>query len=212
MNKKNKDSVFIDLLKKHTNIDEDFINIFFTKFKIGGELNFEIDYIDVAKYLGISPTTLKKRLNNVFSKTNKYIENVDFVKVKTGKTSGVSYMINYECMEKLAMSGDSENSETIRLYFIKLRKFIVENQHLIYQAMENKDELDKYSGMEVIYFFAVDDREMDWKVGRTIDIIRRLRNYNVGRIKEVDLKYLAVVKNSKLIEKCVGLKLKKIKL
>jgi hypothetical protein len=50
---------------------------------------------------------------------------------------------------------------------------------------------------------------MDWKVGRTSDIVQRLRNYNVVRIKEVDLKYFALVKNSLLIEKCVKLKLKK---
>ena len=31
-----KDSMFIKLLKKHTNIDIDFIDIFFKKFKING--------------------------------------------------------------------------------------------------------------------------------------------------------------------------------
>ncbi len=38
----NKDSIFIELLKKHTNIDIDFIDTFFKKFKIGGELDFKI--------------------------------------------------------------------------------------------------------------------------------------------------------------------------
>jgi hypothetical protein len=107
------------------------------------------------------------------------------------------------------MSGDSPKSETVRMYFVKLREFITDNQKLIYQAIENKKELDKYTGYDSIYFFAVDDRKMDWKVGRTSDIIQRLRNYNVGRIKEVDLKYFAIVKNPLLIEKCIKLKLKK---
>jgi hypothetical protein len=47
------------------------------------------------------------------------------------------------------------------------------------------------------------------KVGRTKDIIQRLRNYNIGRIKEVELKYFAIVKNPLLIENCIKLKLKK---
>ena len=47
----NKDSVFISLLKKHTNIDTKFINTFFKKFKIGGELNFDIKDKDIAKFL-----------------------------------------------------------------------------------------------------------------------------------------------------------------
>ena len=32
----------------------------------------------------------------------------------------------------------------------------------------------------------------------------RLYNYSVGRIKEPELKYLAIVKNSKLIESCIS--------
>ena len=46
-----KDSVFIKLLKENTNIDEDFIDTFFKKFKIGGELDFDIIDTDVSKYL-----------------------------------------------------------------------------------------------------------------------------------------------------------------
>lgn len=203
-----KDSVFIELLKAHTNIDGDFIDTFFKKFKIGGELDFDIKDIDAANFLGISLVTLKKRLTNAYSKTKKFIQKVDYIKIKTGKTSSTTYMLNYQCFEKLAMSGDSANSETVRLYFIKLREFISTNQHLIFQAIENKNELKKYEGFETIYFFAVDNTKMNWKVGKTVDIVQRLRNYNVGRIKEVDLKYLAIVKNPLLIEKCVKLELK----
>ena len=35
-------NTFINLLKKHTTIDKRFINTFFSKFKIGGELHFDI--------------------------------------------------------------------------------------------------------------------------------------------------------------------------
>ena len=55
-------------------------------------------------------------------------------------------MLNYQCFERLAMSGDSEKSESVRMYFIKLREFLVENQHLIYQALDNKVNLEKYRG------------------------------------------------------------------
>lgn len=208
-NKIEKDSIFIELLKSNTNIDEDFIDTFFKKFKIGGELDFDIEDTKVSKFLGISLATLRKRLNNYFSTTKKYIEKVDYIRVKTGNTNEIVYMLNYQCFERLAMSGNSPKSESVRLYFVKLREFITDNQHLIYQAIENKKGLDKYSGYDSIYFFAVDDRKMDWKIGKTIDIVQRLRNYNVGRINEVDLKYLAIVKNPLLIECCVKLKLKK---
>ena len=197
------------MLKENTNIDEDFIDTFFKKFKIGGELNFDIKDKDIANFLGIALITLRKRLSNEYSKTKRFFENVDFIKVKNGDKSGVNYMCNYACFEKLAMSGDSEKSEEIRMYFIKIRQFLVENQKLIYQAMEKKKDLSKFNGFESIYFFVIDERKPDiFKIGRTTEIVQRLRNYNVGRIKEVDLKYFAIVKNNLLIEKCMKLTLK----
>lgn len=205
-----KDSIFIQLLKEHTNIDHDFIDTFFTKFKIGGELNFEIEDIKVAKFLGITLQTLRNRLLNQNAKSKIYWEKVDYIKIKSDKSNaGLTYMVNYQCFERLAMSGNSKQSEVIRMYFVKLREFITENQHLIYQAMTNKKDLSKYTKVESIYFFAVDERKFNFKIGRTNDIVSRLNNYNTGRIKEVDLKYFALVKNNKIIERCLKLKLQK---
>jgi phage anti-repressor protein len=136
-----KDSVFITLLKKYTNIDVDFINTFFKQYKIGGDLDFHIQDKNVAIYLGISLNTIRKRLNNAFSKNINFVERSDYIKIKTNKISGITYMINYQCFERLAMSGDSKQSEVVRMYFIKLREFLTENQHLIYQAMENKKRI-----------------------------------------------------------------------
>jgi 23S rRNA maturation mini-RNase III len=208
MNKK--DSIFIKLLKENTNIDEDFIDTFFTKFKIGGELDFDIKDTNVCKFLDISLISLRKRLNNAYSKTKRFIENVDYIRIKTGVSNNIIYMLNYACFEKLAMSGDSKQSEVVRMYFTKLREFITDNQRVIYQAMNKKNDLKIYNKMDTIYFFAADERKKDiLKVGKSSKIVERLRNYNVGRIKEVELKYLALVKNPLLIEKCIKLLLKK---
>lgn len=123
-----KDTTFIELLKSHTNIDEDFIDTFFKKFKIGGELDFDIEDKKVSEYLGIKLITLRNRLNNAYSKTKRFIEKVDYVRIKSGNTSGIVYMLNYQCFERLAMIGDSPKSEIIRMYFVKLREFIADNQ------------------------------------------------------------------------------------
>lgn len=203
----NKNGIFMKLLKKHTDIDSDFIDTFFKKFKIGGELEFEIDEDDVISYLGISKITLRKRLNNGYSKKNIYFEDADYIKIRTGSTRGVKYMLNYECFERIAMGSDSNKAEEVRLYFSKLRQFISKHQHAIFQAIEKKsDDLKLYSNIGTIYFFAVDKTK--FKIGKTTAIIKRLRNYNVGRIKEIDLKYLALVKNENLIEKCMKTNLK----
>ena len=141
---KKKDSIFIKLLKENTNIDEDFIDTFFKKFKIGGELDFDIQDTNVSKYLGISLINLRKRLNNAYSMTKRFIENVDYIRIKTGVSNNITYMLNYACFEKLAMSGDSKQSEVVRMYFTKLREFITDNQRVIYQAMNKKNDLKIY--------------------------------------------------------------------
>jgi len=110
------DSVFISLLKKHTDIDKSFINTFFKKFKIVGELDFNIKDSDVIKYLGIQMKTLRNRLLNKYSKSKMYIETVDYIKIKSGNTTELMYMLNYQCFERLAMNGDSDKSESVRLY------------------------------------------------------------------------------------------------
>ena len=105
---------------------------------------FDIEDINVAKYLDIKLKTLRQRLNNEKSTYKIYIEGVDFCKIKNKQSNaGVTYLINYPCFEMLAMNGDSEQSDVIISYFIKLREFLVENQHIIYQSMTNFEELTR---------------------------------------------------------------------
>ena len=54
-------------------------------------------------------------------------KNVDFIKIQSGETSSIIYMINYKCFEKLVMNSDSPKSEEVRIHFIKLKDFLVKN-------------------------------------------------------------------------------------
>lgn len=120
---------FIELLKKDTDIDIEFINIFLNEFKIDDELNFNLKDSVVANYLGINIINLRKRLNNYYSNNNKFIENVDFIKIKTRikSVSYINYFLNHKCFEKIAMNGCSEKSEVIRIYFIKIRNCLIKH-------------------------------------------------------------------------------------
>ena len=76
----NNTNKLINLLKN--NIDNEFINTFFINFKIDGEQNFNIKDIDVSKYLEIKLSTLRYRLQNKYSKSKKFIDNIDYIKKK----------------------------------------------------------------------------------------------------------------------------------
>lgn len=204
---KRENTDFIRMLKKYTTIDIEFIDTFFKKFKIGDDLNFDINENDVAKYLNISIKTLRDRLNNKYSSKKVYFEKADYIKKLDGKKAAVTYYLNYACFERLAMNGNTVESETVRLYFSKLREFITDNQHIFNQSLNKYDELKKYSNRESIYFFAVDETKVNYKIGSTKDIISRLRTYNTGKIDDVELQYFVLVKNRKKIEKCIKAKL-----
>ena len=108
---------------KHNNIviDDNLINILLTE----DNKQCNIKDSDVAKYLGISLITIRKRLANVYSKGKYFIENIDFIKIKSGITSSVDYMLNYKCFEKIVMKSDSAQSENIKMCFSKLSEFLI---------------------------------------------------------------------------------------
>jgi phage anti-repressor protein len=128
-NTKNKIINKYGIKKLIINIDE--------KNKIDNEFSFDIKDINVANYLDISLITLRKRLNNAYSKTKRFIENVDYIRIKTNISNNIIYMLNYPCFKRLAMSGDSKQSEVVRMYFTKLRESIPNNKNVIYQTIQN---------------------------------------------------------------------------
>ena len=105
----------------------EFITNYFAQFKPSEKLEFNINGIDVAKYLGITFQTLKKLLLNAYVKTNCYFINIDFIRVKKNSSNAITYYLNHQSFERLAMTGNTKESEIIRQYFINSRKFITAN-------------------------------------------------------------------------------------
>jgi hypothetical protein len=123
-----------EMCLKHTNIDRKFLDIFFETFKIKGESIFHIEDLKVSEYLGVTLDNIRRRLQNKFLKKATFVEGVDFIKIRMGRTTGVMYKMNYPCFEKLVMSGETEQSKMIRSCSNKLLQFILENQIMIHQA------------------------------------------------------------------------------
>jgi len=108
-------------------IDKAILEIFFRKLIDGNELKFDMEDSLVALYLDVTINNIRSRLQNKYSKIKTFKENEDFIKKKSGSTSGVIYIINYQCFQKLVMKGGTAKSEQFALYFIKLRQYIVKN-------------------------------------------------------------------------------------
>lgn len=201
----------LKLLKKYTSINVEFLDTFLSKFKIGPDSLFHIKDYKIAKYLGIELSKLQKKLRN--SKSNEYIENVDYIKVKNNNSNTINYMVNYQCFLKLAMSENTEISDAIRTYHSQLRLFIMENMVLIKQSLDKKKEMKKYNSFKTVYLFAVNENHNDiLKIGETREIINRLKTYNIGKSSDLKIEYLTLIKNSKLIRNFIKLKLKNVEI
>ena len=84
--------------------------------------NFIISDKIVANFCNSSLINIRKRLANSYSKTQHFFENIDYIKIQTGKTSAITYMLNYQCFEKIAIN--NLNSEYVKIYIIKLREYL----------------------------------------------------------------------------------------
>lgn len=199
---------FIELLKDKTDIDHEFITKFCIYFEIGDNKEFKINYKDVAKFLEISNDTLLNRLQNKYSDGESYKENIDFTKVKTS-SQNVDYMLNYPCFEKICMASQTERGAEVRSYFSKLRTFLTDYQEKIYEIFNNSTIVKDVSKNKCIYIIALDENKDIYKIGRTENLANRIKNYQVGKIDNVDIKYLAIVEDPLLIENCIKLFLNK---
>ena len=108
-----------------------------------------------AEYLGISLTTLRKRLQNAYTNKQLYFKFVDFVKARKSLSSNeIFYKLSYSCFERLAMNGDTEKAVIVRLYFSKLRQFLTNYADVIKQALDNQEHVLKaLNKSHAIYFF-----------------------------------------------------------
>ena len=50
-------------------------------------------------------------------------------------------MLNYNYFERIVMYSNSKKSESIIMYFVKIRQFLTKNQNIIYLSMTNYDKL-----------------------------------------------------------------------
>jgi phage anti-repressor protein len=230
-------TVFTNLLKTYTTIPHSFVDSFFTKFKLENDDNpeFYIKEEDVSKWLKIEVTTIRERLRNKYQNKLKkntnnpmYVENVDYtVQTNTKDKRKLHYLLSYKCFEKICMLTETEEGSQVRLYFVKLRQFVSEHYQSISQALSTNLSIKdiskkiKEKGLSCIYIIGL-SKEIDlrsetstsglkdlFKPGRTTNLVNRFSNYNSGRLNDVDIRYVAVVKNEIAIEHCMSVKLDK---
>ena len=113
----------ITLLKKHTDIDVDFINTFFSLYDLDNKNIFIINLENIAKWLDSKKGDLKETL------LNSYKLNIDYIINKTSSNGRKGapkeeILLTVKCFKLLCMQSRTKKAVEVREYFYALEELI----------------------------------------------------------------------------------------
>lgn len=196
-----------DFLKKYTAISNNFIDEYYKFYELCENNKYGIVVDEIIKYL-----ELKSKKIFVEKLREKYTVNRDFVikRIKQKSQKGIQdvfYYVSFDCFEKICMSSKSKKANDVRDYFITLRKFIEYYRQYISEMI-----LDNAIDGKAVYILLVNKNKKILKLGQTTKNMRsRLYSYATGKDKHPDIKFIMLTQDSKHVEKCTKLIIKKYK-
>jgi len=192
-----------EFLIKYTAISEKFINAYYKFYELCENNRFGIDGELVAKFLNMeNEKKFYERLKDNYILREDYI----IVKLKRKLEKNVKntfYFLSFDGFEKVCMQSKTKKGKEVRDYFILLRKFIDYYKDHFSQKIIDLTKNNKY-----VYILLVNKDKDIFKVGRTNDIRKRLYAYSTGRDMHPDIKFIMIIEDPKLIEKCTNIFLK----
>ena len=164
---------------------------------------FGIDADKVVKYLGItSNKRLYDRLRENFELDVDYIIKRNIQKSQKG-IKDVFYYLSFEGFEKVCMTSKSKKGNSVRDYFITLRKFIEYYKDHFANKINSLATSNKY-----VYIILANKNKSILKLGRAKNIRDRLKAYATGKDKHPDIQFIMIVNDPKTVENCAKLFLK----
>lgn len=98
-----------------------------------------------------------------------------------------------------------KKADSVRDYFIILRKFINYYKNIFIKGI---NESIKLNPSKCVYVLLVNKNKKIFKIGKTKHIKKRLQTYAAGKNTHSDIKYIMLIDNPDIIEKCVKTLLK----
>lgn len=196
-----------DFLKKYTAISNKFIDEYYKFYEICEDEQYGISVEKIVTYLELD--NKKKFIERL---REKYTVNKDFIikrinqKLKKG-IQDVFYYVSFDCFEKICMTSKSKKGNSVRDYFVTLRKFIEYYRQNISDMI-----IDKAIEGKAVYIILVNKGKSIFKIGQTSKSIReRLYAYSTGRDKHPDIKFIMLADDPKQVELCSKAILEKTK-
>ena len=202
-------------MKLFTTVPHSFIDDFFKFYTIKNEkTDFTVDLDKLAQWLDCQKTSLFRTLKESYKQDIDY--NVRSCPTKKGNSSyggnrNLCINLTLDCMKRMCMRSKTPKAEQVRSYFIEIEEFQMKYNDQIVDGLMRDIQNDaiaerarnRNDGPGWVYIFRASKKLNVFKLGETIDLIKRLRSYNTGRIK--DIEFISKYKTSyrKEVERCV---------
>lgn len=209
-----------NFLKKYSTISNYFLDQFLSFYTLDvSNTDFVVDLEKISEWLNVRKATLKKTL--LYS----YKKNIDYKITKSkprlsgsGGALKEDIFITIEAFKKMCMMSKTKRGDEVRNYFLELenlvnkyKNYIIEHLNKKINVLENNQKplIDTRKG--TIYIVKATDEENDslYKIGKTNDIKKRLKNYNTGKANNIEVLFHYEVDDIDTVENCVKVQMKK---
>ena len=203
-----------DFIKQTTSVPEKFVDELFEFYNQDTlPTDFVINLDPLSQWLNVPKRALIKTLKASYKKDIDY----QFYKAvnpnKKGKYGNnyTKYMLTIECFKMVCMLSKAKNADMVRHYFIEVEAMYIKYRQLVMNGM-NKEITDlnrkvkdkvKYIGGYIYIIRASDTKNSVYKLGRTVNLTRRLQEYQTGKDAEVELLYKYKTDDIEFVESCV---------
>lgn len=198
----------ITFLKTHTKINNNFIDDFFGLYKPEDKYNFSINIEAIAKWFNMRKDTIKDTL------TDSYTKNVDYKVIKnppTGKGKpSETILLTPKCFKLMAMQSKTKKAVQVREYYYELEQVLDQYKEYIIKGLEDKiktlenNQKPKINPMKgVIYIIQSSDGMGHYKVGKTVNLRKRLNSYNGDKKDDIIPLYIYETTDIDNIEACI---------
>lgn len=180
------------------------------------QMDFVINIEDVAKWLSSNKSDLVATLKASYKLRIDYTISNGSIPGQYGGHNRKTIMLTPDCFKRLCMQSRSKKAEDMRSYFIaleglvmKYRDHMMAGVHTEIQRLERNQKSNAASSPQqgtagYIYVLrASTERDSVYKLGRTRNLKRRLREHNASRADDAEVVYTFRTENVEAVETCV---------
>ena len=207
-------------LKKFSPIPNAFVD---DLFELYGESTQQSDHVvnmdAAAKWLNIRKGNLHATLRGSYKKGIDYVVEVQPNKRPAGGRGGQNRIVVFmtpDCFKRVCMRSMGRKAEEVRTYFIMVEGLVLKYKDLMMAGMQAEiDRLERQGrgargrprrvrvGGYIYVVRASERLDSVYKIGRTVDLRRRLREHETSRADDLEVLFVFRVDDVEAVEGCV---------